>query len=126
MSLSMFTMFRAEGTSYAPSLGKAAIAFAIPATAVLWYLFFAENLSILGEQDEVESEALEPAFGGAGIIPVLNTGIQGIVAHRSGFAIFVIALILPALSLQSSQPPHRSHPRLVGKRCTLTEINPDM
>jgi Ni/Fe-hydrogenase subunit HybB-like protein len=105
MSLSMFTMFRAEGTSYIPSLGETAIAFAIPAAAVLLYLFFAENLSIVGEQAEAESEAMEPEFGSGGLIPSLNTGIRGVVAHRSGFAVFVIALILPALSLHSSQPP---------------------
>ena len=105
MSLSMFTMFRAEGTSYVPTLGETAIAFAIPAAAVLLYLFFAENLSIVGEQAEAENEAPEPAHGSKGFIPVLNTGIRGIVAHRSGFAIFVVALILPVLSLQSSQPP---------------------
>ena len=104
MSLSMFTMFRAEGTSYTPSLGETAIAFAIPAAAVLLYLFFAENLSILGEQAEAEREAPEPVYGGSAPISVFNTGIRGIVAHRSGFAVFVIALILPALSLQSSQP----------------------
>jgi hypothetical protein len=104
MSLSMFTMFRAEGTSYTPSLGETAIAFAIPAAAILLYLFFAENLSILGEQAEAESEAQEPDHSGTSPIPVLNTGVRGVVAHRSGFAIFVIALILPALSLQSSQP----------------------
>jgi Ni/Fe-hydrogenase subunit HybB-like protein len=113
MSLSMFTMFRAEGTRYFPSLGETAIAFAIPAAAVLLYLFFAENLSIVGEQADAAlslskgagSEVPEPAYASAGLIPVLNTGIRGIVAHRSGFAIFVIALVLPALSLQSSQPP---------------------
>jgi Ni/Fe-hydrogenase subunit HybB-like protein len=105
MSLSMFTMFRAEGTRYIPSPGETAIAFAIPAAAVLVYLFFTENLSILGEQADVESEALEPVFSRAGSIPDLNTGLRGIVAHRSGFAIFVIALILPVLSLKSSQPP---------------------
>jgi len=105
MSLSMFTMFRAEGTSYVPSLGETAIAFAIPAAAVLLYLFFAENLSILGVQTEEEGEAPESEYGSKGLIPVLNTGIRGVVAHRSGFAVFVIALILPALSLQSSQPP---------------------
>jgi Ni/Fe-hydrogenase subunit HybB-like protein len=105
MSLSMFTMYRAEGTSYFPSLGETLIAFAIPAAAVLLYLFFVENLSILGEQVEAESEALEPAFGGLAIPSSQNGWWRAMVARRSGFAIFVIALALPALSLKSSQPP---------------------
>jgi len=106
MSLSMFTMFRAEGTSYIPSLGETAIAFAIPAAAVLLYLFFAENLSIVGEQAETsESEVLGGVFVRSGAIPSMDSGVRGIVAHRSGFAIFVIALMLPVLSLKSNQPP---------------------
>ena len=122
MSLSMFTMYRAEGTSYLPSLGETAIAFAIPATAVLLYLFFAENLSILGEQADAvlpapvlqaqvslskgaESEALEPAFGGLAVPSSQNGWWRAVAARRSGFAIFVIALALPVLSLKSSQPP---------------------
>ena len=105
MSLSMFTMFRAEGTRYIPSLGETAIAFAIPAAAVLLYLFFAENLSILGEQAEAENEALEPAFARVTAFSSQNGWWRDTVAHRSGFAIFVIALALPVLSLKSNQPP---------------------
>jgi len=98
-------MFRAEGTSYVPSLGETAIAFGIPAAAVLLYLFFAENLSIIGEQARAESAALTPAFIKSGIPHVQNGWWQGVVARRSGFAIFVIALALPVLSFKSSQPP---------------------
>ena len=47
MSLSMFTMFRAQGTTYSPSLGETAIAFAIPAAAILIYFFFTENLMVI-------------------------------------------------------------------------------
>ncbi len=101
MSLSMFTMFRAEGTSYAPSLGETAIAFAIPAAAVLLYLFFAENLSLVGEQ----AEGSEPALVRPGLAASQNGWWRGVVARRSGFAIFVIALALPVLSFKSSQPP---------------------
>ena len=61
MSLSMFTMFREEGTTYSPSLGETVIAFAIPAAAVLLYLFFAENLQLFEKQAEgPEGEALAP------------------------------------------------------------------
>lgn len=106
MSLSMFTMFRAEGTSYFPSLGETSIAFAIPVAAVLLYLFFAENLSLLGEQVEVpENDALEPALGGLAVLSSQNGWWRAVVARRSGFAIFVIALTLPVLSLKSNQPP---------------------
>lgn len=106
MSLSMFTMFRAEGTNYVPSLGETAIAFAIPAAAVLLYLFFAENLSLLGEQaDGPEKETQEPAFVRSGLPSSQNSWWHAAVARRSGFAIFVIALALPVLSLKSNQPP---------------------
>jgi len=105
MSLSMFTMYRAEGTSYVPALGETIIAFAIPAAAVLVYLFFAENLQLFGKQaesPEVEAPAL--ASIKAGVFSGQN-GIHSMVARRSGFAVFVIALALPALSLQSNAPP---------------------
>ncbi len=104
MSLSMFTMFREQGTAYSPSLGETIIAFAIPAAAVLLYLFFAENLQLFGEQVEgAESEAPALASIKTGVFSSQN-GIRGVVAHRSGFAIFVIALALPALFLQSNTP----------------------
>jgi len=105
MSLSMFTMFRAEGTTYIPALGEMIIAFAIPAAAVLLYLFFAENLQLFEKQVDVsESEAPAFAFTKGGAFSGQN-GIRGVVARRSGFAIFVIALALPALSIQRNTPP---------------------
>lgn len=105
MSLSMFTMLRAEGTSYVPSLGETLIAFAIPAAAVLLYLFFAENLQLFGKQAEgLESEALASASLRPGLVSGEDTWGRGMVARRSGFAIFVIALVLPALSLKSISP----------------------
>jgi hypothetical protein len=103
MSLSMFTMFRAEGTSYAPSLGETLIAFAIPAAAVLLYLFLAENLQVYGEQAEgPEEEAFAPATHSANAFSGQDTRGRGVVARRSGFAIFVIALALPVLSFKSN------------------------
>jgi len=105
MSLSMFTMYRAAGTSYVPSLGETAIAFAIPAAAILLYLFFAENLQVYGQQAEgAESEA--PALPSLKPVPVpgQESWLRNVVVHRSGFAIFVIALVLPVLSLKSSSP----------------------
>jgi len=104
MSLSMFTMFRAEGTTYVPALGETIIAFAIPAAAVLVYLFFAENLQLFGKQVEgSEAEAPPLASLKVGAFSSQN-GLRGVVARRSGFAVFVIALALPALSLQSNTP----------------------
>jgi len=105
MSLSMFTMFRETGTAYSPTLGETLIAFAIPAAAVLLYLFFTENLQLFEKQvkgPESEAPALTPIKAGAFSS---QNGIRGMIAHRSGFAIFVIALALPALSLQSNTPP---------------------
>jgi hypothetical protein len=105
MSLSMFTMYRAEGTTYIPALGETIIAFAIPAAAALVYLFFAENLQLFGKQAEAPvSEAPAFTFIKASVFSSQN-GIRGVVARRSGFAVFVIALALPALSLQSNTPP---------------------
>ncbi|MBN1453899.1 MAG: polysulfide reductase NrfD [Anaerolineales bacterium] len=105
MSLSMFTMYRAEGTSYTPSLGETLIAFAIPAAAVLLYLFFTENLQVFGKQVErPDSKALAPAFIGSNIFSGQDTWGRSVVARRSRFAIFVIALALPALSLTSNSP----------------------
>jgi Ni/Fe-hydrogenase subunit HybB-like protein len=104
MSLSMFTMYRAEGTSYVPALGETIIAFAIPAAAALVYLFFAENLHLFGKQAE-GSEAEAPAFASSTVRAFSSqNGIHGMIARRSGFAVFVIALTVPALSLQSNTP----------------------
>jgi Ni/Fe-hydrogenase subunit HybB-like protein len=105
MSLSMFTMYRAEGTTYIPSLGETAIAFAIPAAAVLLYLFFAENLQLYGEQADgsvSEAPALSPPR--PGLVLGQDSWWRAVVARRSGFAIFVIALVLPILSLKSNSP----------------------
>jgi Ni/Fe-hydrogenase subunit HybB-like protein len=105
MSLSMFTMYRAEGTSYVPSLGETLIAFAIPAAAVLLYLFFAENLQLFGKQAEgLEDEARAPLFIRSKVFPSQDTWGRGVVARRSGFAIFVIALALPILAMKGNPP----------------------
>jgi hypothetical protein len=47
MSLSMFTMYQPAGMSYFPSVAETLIAFAIPAAAILVYLFFVENLAVV-------------------------------------------------------------------------------
>jgi len=104
MSLSMFTMNRAAGTAYVPSLGETAIAFAIPAAAALLYLFFAENLQLFGKQAEGMEEALVPAMGKAKAFANQGSWLVTAVARRSGFAVFVIALALPTLTLQNSSP----------------------
>jgi hypothetical protein len=106
MSLSMFTMFREAGTTYSPSLGETVIAFAIPAAAILLYLFFTENLQVFEKQAQSsEGEALAPVPVSSGVFTGQETWGRAVVARRSGFAIFVIALALPALSLQSNTPP---------------------
>ncbi|MFZ5822311.1 MAG: NrfD/PsrC family molybdoenzyme membrane anchor subunit [Chloroflexota bacterium] len=104
MSLSMFTMNRAAGTAYVPSLGETAIAFAIPAAAALLYLFFAENLQLFSKQAEGVEEAPVPAMGKAKAFVGQGSWLEAAVARRSGFAIFVIALALPTLTLQNSSP----------------------
>lgn len=105
VSLSMVTMNRAAGTAYFPSLGETLIAFAIPAAAVLLYWFFAENLQVLGRQAEVEKdEAQAPTSMISGLLSSQDTWVRDVVARRSGFAIFVIALALPVLSMKSSIP----------------------
>jgi hypothetical protein len=105
MSLSMFTMVRAEGTSYTPSLGETLIAFAIPAAAVLLYLFFAETLQVYGEQPGgMEVEAQATASNRPGWFSGQDTWGRGVVARRSGFAIFVIALAFPILSMKGNTP----------------------
>ncbi len=104
MSLSMFTMYRAAGTAYTPSLGETAIAFAIPSAAVLLYLFFAENLQLFGKQAEAPKEAAPSARGGAGAFAGQGSWLRAIVAHRSRLAVFVMALALPVLVVKA-QPP---------------------
>ncbi|MFZ5911989.1 MAG: NrfD/PsrC family molybdoenzyme membrane anchor subunit [Chloroflexota bacterium] len=105
MSLSMFTMYRAEGTTYVPSLGETAIAFAIPAAAALLYLFFAENLQLFEKQAEGADEALSPAMGKASAFAGRVSWLRTAAARRSGFAVFVIALALPTLAIQNSSHP---------------------
>ncbi len=102
MSLSMFTMYRAAGTAYTPSLGETAIAFAIPSAAFLLYLFFAENLQLFGKQAEAEEEAAAPAR--ATWLAGQGSWLRAIVAHRSRLAVFVMALAVPVLIVKA-QPP---------------------
>jgi Ni/Fe-hydrogenase subunit HybB-like protein len=103
MSLSMFTMNRAVGTAYSPSLGETLIAFAIPAAALLLYLFFAENLQLFERQPEgavplsrfpVRTSVVSGQYG----------WLRSVVARRSRFAIFVIALALPILGMKGNTP----------------------
>lgn len=95
MSLSMFTMRQSSGLAYSPSLAETLIAFGIPAAAALIYLFFAENLALLEEgipQPQPAAARFDPlALAGR------DTPGRAIFARRSGFATFVIALMLPAM-----------------------------
>jgi hypothetical protein len=104
MSLSMFTMFRAESTNYVPALGEMLISFAIPAAAALLYLFFAENLQIFTARSQ--EVALEQDFPTPAPAPFFehHDTLRSVVAHRSGIAVFVFALAIPALSLRSITP----------------------
>jgi hypothetical protein len=131
MSLSMITMYRATGTTYSPSMGETLIAFAIPAAAVLLYLFFAENLQVFERQPQTaalsrpapaiprafmlasmggpgskdaESAALSPWPVRASALASQESWVRAVVARRSGFAIFVIALALPILSMNGKMP----------------------
>ncbi len=106
ISLSMFTMYRAEGTAYTPSLGETAIALAIPSAAALLYLFFAENLQLFGKQAEAEAEAAAPVRADRTPFAGQNAWLRAIVAHRSRLAVFVMALAVPVLVAQA-QPPAR-------------------
>jgi len=107
MSLSMFTMYRAEGTTYLPSIGETAIAFAIPAAAALIYLFFAENLPVFEPQPEMAEGEVQPAPSRrmkAGALASSAPIWRSMTARRSGFAVFVVALMLPLLSVNGKQP----------------------
>ena len=116
MSLSMFTMWRPQGTAYLPTLPEILIAFAIPAAAILLYLFFAENLAVIeADSPETESDPRSqpvpeprlPAF-----LP--QSDLRTILARRTGLAVFVIALTLalfPGLSATGgSLPPSPAQP----------------
>jgi Ni/Fe-hydrogenase subunit HybB-like protein len=96
MSLSMFTMQQTTGMNYSPALAETLIAFAIPAAAILTYLFFVENLAVL-EQDLPTSVIEEPALTNP--LALANRDIPGrtIFARRSGLATLVTALILPMM-----------------------------
>jgi Ni/Fe-hydrogenase subunit HybB-like protein len=125
MSLSMITMFRPQGTSYIPSLGEILIAFAIPAAAVLLYLFFAENLQLYGTQhQDVTWASLENAFLFSqvqrGRFIFQGGGLRSIVARRSGMAVFVFALAFPVLMLNRGIP---ASPVAEAKGWELLQIN---
>ncbi|MFZ5902914.1 MAG: NrfD/PsrC family molybdoenzyme membrane anchor subunit [Chloroflexota bacterium] len=94
MSLSMFTMRQSTGLDYSPSLAETLIAFGIPAAALLVYLFFAENLALLG--DEIPNPQAAAKSNPLGRFSPDAPG-RAVFAHRSGLATFVIALMLPAL-----------------------------
>lgn len=104
MSLSMFTMWRPTGTTYAPTLPEIVIAFAIPAAAILLYLFFVENLAVLETerpQPEAVSAALYPLGNGL-MLPSHQSGLSHLLARRSRLAVFVIALMLAVFPGQSA------------------------
>ena len=94
MSLSMFTMHQTTGMSYFPSLSEIAIALAIPAAAILIYLFFAENLAILDKEFPTLSRNVATITDPLAFANQDNPG-RASFARRSGLATLVIALMLP-------------------------------
>jgi Ni/Fe-hydrogenase subunit HybB-like protein len=104
MSLSMFTMWRPAGTTYAPTLPEIVIAFAIPAAAILLYLFFVENLAVLEtETSQPQEVSAAPYPLGPGLkLPSHQSGLSHILARRSRLAVFVIALMLAIFPGQSA------------------------
>ena len=94
MSLSMFTMRQSTGLDYSPSLAETLIAFGIPAAALLVYLFFAENLALLG--DEIPNPQAATKSDPLARFSQDTPG-RAIFARRSGLATFAIALMLPTL-----------------------------
>ncbi len=111
MSLSMFTMWHPAGTSYAPSLPEVMIAFAIPAAAILVYIFFSENLAVL--ETEAPVHQTDP-FALPQFDPLTqvhqDTSLSSFIARRAGLAVVAIALMLALMPIQSvtggSLPDH--------------------
>ncbi len=105
MSLSMFTMLRAAGTSYSPTLSEIIITFTIPAAAILIYLFFAENLKIF------ETQAIPPENQPQRLLPVQRrkfgqpvSGLRAVFARRSSLGVFIIALALSIFAFTNKTP----------------------
>lgn len=98
MSLSLFTMWRPDGTGYTPTGLEVAIAFGIPAAAGLIYIFLSENLAVSeqGLPDQQLSPYAKPRFDqGTGVL-IENT-LSNSSVRRSGLAVLVIALTIAAL-----------------------------
>jgi len=107
MSLSMFTMRQATGLRYFPSLAETLIAFAIPAAAILVYLFFVENLAIL--EKNIPTPVLDtPAIAARRTFTTVGNSGRTVFARRSGLATFVVALMVPSMlplpAARSNQP----------------------
>jgi len=96
MSLSMFTMRQSTGLSYFPSVAETLIAFAIPAAAILIYLFFAENLALLDRENPTRALDTSTSIDRLAFANQDTPG-RAIFARRSGLATFVIALMLPTM-----------------------------
>ncbi|MEW5873407.1 MAG: NrfD/PsrC family molybdoenzyme membrane anchor subunit [Chloroflexota bacterium] len=102
MALSMFAMARPQGVPYMPSLLEILIAFAIPAAAVLVYLFFAENLAVLQSRLPVGAHNTRPF-----------ASLRPVIIRRSAMAIFVLAAlaaVLPFGSPAGAQSLHTATP----------------
>jgi Ni/Fe-hydrogenase subunit HybB-like protein len=116
MSLSLFTMQRPAGTAYVPTLPEIIIAFAIPAAAILLYLFFTENLALIqpgrAAKETAPSSRPQPAPHRPVIHP--QSDPAGVIARRTGLAVFVVALMLAVLpghsAIGGSLPPSPVHP----------------
>jgi len=115
MSLSMFTMWHPAGTRYIPTLPEVMIAFAIPAAAMLIYIFFSENLAVLQKETpvrEVDPFAL-PSFDPLTQVHQ-ETSLNSFFARRAGLAVIAIALMLALIPIQpvtgGNLPDHPVNP----------------
>jgi Ni/Fe-hydrogenase subunit HybB-like protein len=104
LSLSMFTLWRPEGSPYSPSGYEILIAVAIPAAAGLIYLLFSEQLALYPDSDS--KAAREAAARPDLALPELyRAGWQTQLYRRSGIAVIVISLTFAALPSEHLNPP---------------------
>jgi Ni/Fe-hydrogenase subunit HybB-like protein len=101
MSLSLFTMWRPA--PYLPSLAEILIALGVPAAAALIYLFFVENLAVLDEKAPLKIAPARVQLPMTWPFPFAErNSLNGIIAHRSGLAVGIIAVMLAVLPIQTA------------------------